>query len=59
MKRLYAVIELADDSLFDPTTDADLDALAEDLLSVTHKVVAATVYASAHDLMLDEDAAAP
>ena len=56
MKRIYAVIELADHSTLDPSSDDDLDALAEDLLGIAHGVSSAVVYVSAHDLMADEDA---
>ena len=54
MKRIYAVLELSDFSEFDPTSDADLDALGEDLLGIVAGVKAATVYSSASDLIADE-----
>lgn len=54
MKRIYVVLELAESSTFDPSSDEHLDELAEDLLRVAHGVTAATVYASAAELMADE-----
>ncbi len=38
MRRIYAVIELEDHSLFDPTSEVDQDELAEDLLHAAHGV---------------------
>ncbi len=55
MKRVYVVIELADASDFDPSSDDHLDELAEDLLSSVHKVTSVTVYPTAEELMADED----
>ena len=54
MKRVYAVIDLAETSTFDPGSDDHLDELAEDLLGVTHGVTAVSVYATAAELMADE-----
>ena len=54
MKRVYAVIELADTSTFDPDSDEHLDELAEDLLGVTHGVASVAVYPSTAELMADE-----
>lgn len=54
MKRLYAVIELAEGSTFDPASEEHLDDLADDLLRIAHGVAAATVYLSSSDLIADE-----
>ncbi len=54
MKRVYVTIELADQPDFDPTSDDDLDLLAEDVLHLLPGVVSATVYLSAADLSADE-----
>ena len=54
MKRVYAVIELAETSTFDPHDDQHLDELAEDLLGVAHGVAAVSVYPTAAELMADE-----
>ena len=54
MGRIYAVIELADGSTFDPDSDDDLDALAEDLLSLVHGAAGSAVYTSAKELIADE-----
>ncbi len=59
MKRIYAVIELEDHSLFDPTSEVDQDELAEDLLLATHGVASVTVYTSVEDLQADEAAVQP
>ena len=50
MKRVYAVIELADDSRFDPFRDDHLDEIAEDLLMAAHRVRAVSVYPSFGEL---------
>ena len=50
MKRVYAVIELADRSTFDPSSDEHLD----DLLRVAHGVASMAVYPSAEELVSDE-----
>ena len=55
LKRVYVAIELADTSDFDPTSDDDLDTLAEDVLHLMPGVTSATVYASAADLAADEN----
>ena len=54
MKRVYMTIELADHADFDPTSDDDLDLLAEDVLHLLAGVASATVYLSAADLSADE-----
>ena len=54
MKRIHAVLELVEGSTFDPSSNDDLDELADDLLCITHGVTAVTVYASAEDLLADE-----
>ena len=54
MKRVYAIIELAKTSSFDPSSDEHLDELAEDLLSISHKVTSVAVYPTAEELMADE-----
>ena len=46
MKHIYAVIELADDSAVNPSSDEHLDEIAEDLLTIAHRVRAVTVYPS-------------
>jgi hypothetical protein len=54
MKRIFAVIELAEHSTFDRNSDEDLNALAEDLLQVTHGVASVVNYQSLADLWADE-----
>ncbi len=54
MKRVYAVIELAETSSFNPSSGEHLDELAEDLLTISHKVTGVAVYPSAEELMADE-----
>ena len=54
MKRIFAVIELVDDSSFDPHSEQDQDELAEDLLHALPGVLSATVYTSAQDMIADE-----
>lgn len=54
MRRIYAVIEVAETSRFDPDSDAELDDLAEDLLTIVHGVTSAAVYTSAEDLVAEE-----
>ena len=51
MKRVYVVIELAEASSLDLSSDEHLDDLAEDLLSIAHKVTSVTVYPTAEELM--------
>ena len=54
MKRIFAVIELADSSTFDPQSEEHQDEFAEDLLHALPGVLSATVYTSAGDLAADE-----
>lgn len=56
MKRVYAVIELADTSDFDLGSETDQDDLADDLLRILPGVLSATVYTCATDLNADEAA---
>lgn len=55
MNRIYAVIEFADRSTFDASSDQHLDELADDLLRITDGVTGAVVYTSAADLIADEE----
>ena len=54
MKRIFAVIELADHSSFNPDNDTDMSALAEDLLCIAHGGAGAVTYSSFADLQADE-----
>ena len=54
MKRIFAVIELADSSTLDPSSDDHLDELLEDLLHVAHGVASVVVYTTLADLTADE-----
>ncbi len=54
MKRVFAVIEFAETSRFDPSSGEHLEELAEDLLSAAHKVTSVAVYPTAEELMADE-----
>ena len=53
-RRVFLVLELADHSAFDPTSDIDLDELADAGLVLIHGVESATAYGGWEDLNLEE-----
>ncbi len=54
MRRVYIVLELRNDSSFDPLREDHQDELAEDALALVHGVASATVYQEALDIVDDE-----
>jgi hypothetical protein len=54
MKRVFAVLELADTSTFDSSSGEHLDELADDLLRVAHGVAAVAVYPSLQEMVEEE-----
>ena len=54
MRRVCIVLELRDDSTFDPLREEHQDKLAGDALTLVHGVQAATVYQEVLDIVDDE-----
>ena len=54
MRRVYIVLQLREDSTFDPLREDHQDELAEDALTLVQGLQSATVYQEALDIIEDE-----